>query len=195
MAEQTLEKRLVVAGLEALRELGGEALVQILLSQAGTPDIARGSAHERVPLDEYLRYRDAAIDFLRESFCGMAFETGRLVARSMRRDHDDPIRALLTNDGDAASKLPLLGQAAVLGARKYSGAVRAAMRGDDLLVVTIENCPECRGLKRDTPFCFLNQGLITELAEGDLGLRVKTEETKCIAMGDRQCEIQVTEHP
>jgi predicted hydrocarbon binding protein len=193
MADQTLEKRLVVAGLDALREIGGEALVQVLLTQAGTPDIAQGSATDRVPLDEYLRYRDTAIDFLRESFCGTAFETGRLLARSLRRDHEDRLRALLTSYGDTASKLPLIGQAAVLGARNNPGVVRAAMRGDNLLVITIEDCPECRGLKRDTPFCFLNQGLITELAEGDLGIKVKTEETKCIAMGDRQCEIQVTE--
>jgi predicted hydrocarbon binding protein len=193
MADQTLEKRLVVAGLDALREIGGEALVQVLLTQAGTPDIAQGSVTERVPLDEYLRYRDTAIDFLRESFCGTAFETGRLLARSLRRDHEDRLRALLTSYGNTASKLPLIGQAAVLGARNNPGVVRAAMRGDNLLVITIEDCPECRGLKRDTPFCFLNQGLITELAEGDLGIKIKTEETKCIAMGDRQCEIQVTE--
>jgi predicted hydrocarbon binding protein len=188
-----LEKRLVVAGLDALREIGGEALVQVLLSQAGTPDIAEGSASELIPLDAYLRYRDTAIDFLRESFCGTAFETGRLLARSLRRDNEAQLRALLTTYGNTASKLPVIGQAAVLGARNNPGVVRAAMRGDNLLVITIDDCPECRGLKRDTPFCFLNQGLITELAEAELGLKVRTEETKCIAMGDRQCEIQVTE--
>jgi predicted hydrocarbon binding protein len=195
MTEQTLEKRLVAAGLDALREIGGEALVQVLLAQAGTPDIAEGNINERVPLAEYLRYRDTAIDFLRESFCGTAFETGRLLARSLRRDNEAQLQALLASYGDTASKLPLIGQAAVLGARNNPGVVRAAMRGDNLLVITIDDCPECRGLKRETPFCFLNQGLITELAEGDLGLRIKTEETKCISMGDRQCEIQVTERP
>jgi predicted hydrocarbon binding protein len=195
MAEQTLEKRLVAAGLDALREIGGEALVQVLLTQAGTPDIAAGSVTERVPLADYLRYRDTAIDFLRESFCGTAFETGKLLARSLRRDNEAQLRALLTTYGNTASKLPLIGQAAVLGARNNPGVVRAAMRDENLLVITIEDCPECRGLKRDAPFCFLNQGLITELAEGDLGLKVRTEETKCIAMGDRQCEIQVTERP
>jgi predicted hydrocarbon binding protein len=195
MTEQTLEKRLVAAGLDALREIGGEALVQVLLAQAGTPDIAEGNANERVPLAEYLRYRDTAIDFLRESFCGTAFETGRLLARSLRRDNEAQLQALLASYGDTASRLPLIGQAAVLGARNNPGVVRAAMRGDNLLVITIDDCPECRGLKRETPFCFLNQGLITELAEGDLGLRIKTEETKCISMGDRQCEIQVTERP
>jgi predicted hydrocarbon binding protein len=194
MAAQTLEKRVVAAGLDALREIGGEALVQVLLAQAGTPDIGRGGATERVSLDDYLRYRDAAIDFLRESFCGAAFETGRLLARGLRRDRADQLRALLTCDG-STSKLLAIGQAAVLGTRNNPGVVRAALRGTDLLVITIEDCPECRGLKRDTPFCFLNQGLVTELAEGDLGVKVKTEETKCIAMGDRQCEIQVRERP
>lgn len=188
-----MEKRLVLAGLDALREIGGEALVQVLLTQAGTPDIARGSASERLPLDQYLRYRDTAIDFLRESFCGTAFETGRLLARSLRGDNEDELRALVASYGDTASKLPLIGQAVVLGARNTSGVVRAAMRGDHLLVITIEDCPECRGLKRDSPFCFLSQGLVTELAAGDLGVEVETHETKCIAMGDRQCEIQVTE--
>jgi hypothetical protein len=189
---ETLEKRLVAAGLDALREIGGEALVQVLLAQAGTPDIAQGSASETVPLDAYLRYRDTAIDFLRESFCGTAFETGRRLARSLRRDDEAQVRTLLASHGSTASKLPVIGQAAVLGARNNPGVVRAAMKGDELLVITIEDCPECRGLKRDTPFCFLTQGLITELAEADLGLEVKTEEAKCIAMGDRQCEIQVT---
>jgi predicted hydrocarbon binding protein len=194
MAAQTLEKRLVVAGLDALREIGGEALVQVLLAQAGTPHIGRGNATERVSLDEYLRYRDAAIDFLRDSFCGAAFETGRLLARSLLRDHADQLRALRTSAG-TTPKLPALGWVAVLGARNNPGVLRAVLRGDDLLVITIEDCLECRGLKRDTPFCYLNQGLVTEVAEADLGVEVQTEETKCIAMGDRQCEIQVRERP
>jgi predicted hydrocarbon binding protein len=192
VAQETVERGLLIAGLDALRQIGGEALVQVLLGQAGQPDLAEGAAGDRVPLENYLRYRDTAIDFLQDSFCGTAFETGRILARILRRDHRGQLDALLSTFGSAANKLPLIGQAAVLGARGNPGMVRAAMNGTETLVITIEKCPECRGLKRETPFCNLNQGLITELAEGDLGLQVRTEETKCIAMGGRACEIQVT---
>lgn len=191
MAEETVERGLVTAGFDAVRQIGGEALVQVLLAQAGQGDLETGGASDRVPLEAYLRYRDTAIDFLRDSFCGTAFETGRILARILRREHGAQLASLLSSFGNAANKLPLIGQAAVLGARGNPGVVRASMRHPELLVITIEKCPECRGLKRETPFCNLNQGLITELAEGDLGLRVQTEETKCIAMGEKACEIQV----
>jgi len=59
---ETLERAFVLAGLDAVREVGGEALVQILLSQAGTPDLAEGV--DRVPLSRYLHYRNVALDFL-----------------------------------------------------------------------------------------------------------------------------------
>lgn len=192
MAEETLERRLLTGGLEAVRQLGGEALVQILLAQAGQPDFAGPAAPQRVPLADYLRYRDSALEFLREGFCATAFETGRILARSLISEHEGQLKALGAQFAHAPNPLPLIGQAAVLGARGNPGVVRASMRGPDLLVIIIESCPECRGLTRDAPFCFLNQGLMTELAERYLGLRVKTEETRCIATGGRACEIQVT---
>jgi hypothetical protein len=35
VAQETLERRLLLAGLDALRQIGGDALVQVLLTQAG----------------------------------------------------------------------------------------------------------------------------------------------------------------
>lgn len=188
--EETLERRFVRAGLDAARQMGGDALVRALV--AGNPGLADASSAGRVPLDEYLRYRDAAIDILQDSFCTTAFEAGRLLARSLVRENQAHLQALSAPFERAASKLPLIGQAAVLGAQGNPGVVRATMRDPELLIITIENCPECRGLKREWPFCYLNQGLIAEFAQGYLNLRVRTEETNCSALGDRVCEIQVS---
>lgn len=192
MAEESLEKGLVLAGLDALRQIGGDALVQVILTQAGKLEFAEAGLPDRVPIDDYLRYRDTAIGLLQESFCSTAFETGRILVRALRKRNEAQMQALLAQFGRAANKLPLIGQAAVLAAKGNPGSVRAAMSGPDTLVITIENCPECRGLERETPFCFLNQGVITEFAESSLGLRVHTEEKRCIAVGDPACEIEVT---
>ena len=189
MKEETIERRLLLGGVEAVRQLGGDALVQILLRSG--QNFEDESAPARVPLADYLRYRDAALDFLQETFCATAFETGRILARSLIGEHEAQLRGLVSQFAEAPNKLPLIGQAAVLGARGNPGNVRATMRGAELLVILIENCPECRGLARDAPFCYLNQGLITELAERCLGLRVEAEETSCMATGGRACEIHV----
>ena len=187
-----LEKGLVAAGLDALREVGGDALVQVILAQVGRPDFADAtSLSERVPIGEYLRYRDTLIDFLDESFCRTAFETGRLLVRSLKHQKEGQIKALVAQFRHAKNKLPLIGQAAVLAAKGNPGVVRAAMDGEDRLLITIENCPECRELKRATPFCTINQGVITEFAELHLGLAVQTREISCISMGAPQCVIEV----
>jgi predicted hydrocarbon binding protein len=163
-----------------------------MLTQAGKPELAEEDGAARVPLDDYLRYRDVALDLLHESFSSTAFETGRILARRLRRENEDQVRALVAGFDHAPSKLPLIGQAAVLGAQGNPGVVRAAMRDPDHLVVTIERCPECRGLRRPSPFCFLNQGLITEFAADSLRVRVDTRETQCLAVGDGACEIHVS---
>ena len=187
-----LEKALVVAGLEALREVGGESLVQIILVQAGRPDFGDvSSMSERIPIDEYLRYRDTVIDFLGDSFGRTAFETGRHLVRSLKHQREGEIKALLAHFRYAKNKLPLIGQSAVLAAKGNPGVVRAGMKGEDRLVITIERCPECRGLSLTSPFCTLNQGVITEFAEAYLGLAVATRETMCMATGAAHCEIEV----
>jgi len=193
MAEgESLEKQLVVAGLDALREVGGDALVEVILSQAGEAGLAYSdSLEERIPLDQYLHYRDTVLDFLGDSFSSTAFETGRLLVRTLKHEREGQIKALIAQFRHAPNQLPAIGQVAVLAAKGNPGTVRASMKGDDLLVITIANCPECRQLKRATPFCYLNQGVITEFAEAHLGLEVQTEETRCMALGDAQCEIEV----
>jgi hypothetical protein len=190
---ETLEKGLVVAGLESLRQIGGETLVQVLLGQSGMNNFAHlETLPDQVPLEEYLHYRDTLLEFLQESFCMIAFQTGQILMRRLNQEKGSQVKRLIEQFQYAANKLPAIGQAAVLAAKDNPGAVRAAMRSEKLMVITIDNCPECRKLKRNAPFCYLNQGLLTEFADMYLGLQVKTQETKCIAMGDACCEVEVT---
>jgi hypothetical protein len=128
LVEETLERRLLLAGLDALRQIGGDALVQVLLTQAGKPELAEAGGAVRVPLDDYLRYRDSALGLLHESFSSTAFETGRILARRLRRENEGQVRALVASFDHAPNKLPLIGQAAVLAAQDNPGVVRAAMR-------------------------------------------------------------------
>jgi predicted hydrocarbon binding protein len=193
LAEQeSLQAGLVRAGFEALRQIGGEALVQILLAQAGElglDDLA--SSKTRIPIEQYLRYRDAALDFLGDSFAATSFETGKIVVRTLEHEQPQQLRWLLDQYKHAASQLPLIGQAAVLAAKDNPGKVTAKMASKDVLHIIIEHCPECRGLRRTTPFCYINQGVISEFASLFLNLQVATKETRCMATGDERCEIEV----
>jgi predicted hydrocarbon binding protein len=194
MPVESLQASLVLAGFDALRQVGGDALVQILLAQAGElglDDRAAGDA--RIPIEQYLRYRDAALDFLGPSFASTAFETGKIVVHTLKKDRPQEITWLLNQYKHAASKMPLIGQAAVLAAKDNPGKVTAKMKTKDVLLIAIEGCPECRGLKRETPFCYINQGVISEFASLFLGITVATHETRCMALGDERCEIEVVE--
>jgi predicted hydrocarbon binding protein len=191
---ESLERGLVRAGLDALRQLRGDAVVRVIVNEAvaqGRTD--HGGEPSRFPIVDYVRYRDAVLGYEGESFGEVAFETGRTLVRNLRHRKVDEIRALIAQLGSAPTRLAVIGQAAVLAAKDNPGVVRAAMKGDGLLVITIEKCPECRGLKRETPFCFLNQGIITEFAARYLDVRVRTQETACIAMGAPRCEVEVTQ--
>lgn len=190
---ESLERGLVLAGLEALRQLRGDAVLRVVLGQAVSQDRPGRDNGHGVPIVDYLRYRDAVMDYIGEGFEDVAFETGRTLVRNLRHRKVDEVRALIRHLGSAPSRLAVIGQAAVLAARDSPGVVRAVMDGDGLLVVTILKCPECRGLKREMPFCFLNQGIITEFAERYLGVRVRTQETACIATGAAFCRIEVRE--
>lgn len=190
---ETLEKELVVAAMDALREIGGEDLVQVLLWQADRLDFASAETlSDRVPVEQFLQYRDTAIDFLQASFCATAFQAGQHLLKNLQSDKVEQVKKLIGQFKYSANKLPAIGQAAVLAAKGNPGIVRATMKNKDLLVVTIENCPECRNLQADGPFCYINQGVITEFAEKYLNLQVQTEEVKCSAMGDPACEIEVS---
>jgi predicted hydrocarbon binding protein len=190
---ESLQAGLVIAGFDALRLIGGEALVQILLVHAGEVGLdSQASRAARIPIEQYLNYRDAALDFLGESFISTAFETGKNLVRKLQQDRPPEMQWLLDQYKHAASQLPLIGQAAVLAARGNPGSVTAKMKSNDALLIVIERCPECRGLKRETPFCSINQGVISEFASLFLGLRVATKETRCMAMGHPRCEIEVT---
>lgn len=185
-----LERSIVLAGLDALRKSGGDTVVRALLLNAAAQE--REDFPKTVAIVDYLRYRDAALEFLGDRFKDVAFETGRNLVRNFHHKKVNEIRRLIASFEGSKEKLPLVGQAAVLAAKGNPGVVRAQMRGKSLLLITIESCPECRGLSRETPFCFLNQGIITEFADRYLGLRVGTEETACIATGAPICEIHVT---
>jgi predicted hydrocarbon binding protein len=183
LAEQeSLQAGLVRAGFEALRQIGGEALVQILLAQAGElglDDLASSTA--RIPIEQYLRYRDAALDFLGDSFASTSFETGKIVVGKLEHERPQQLAWLLDQYKHAA----------VLAAKDNPGKVTAKMASRDVLHIIIEHCPECRGLRRTTPFCYINQGVISEFASLFLNLQVATKETRCMAMGDERCEIEV----
>jgi len=182
-----------MAGFDALRVIGGEALVQILLAHAGELGLDdQASRDARIPIEQYLHYRDAALDFLGDSFASTAFETGRNLVRKLKEDRPPEMLWLLEQYKHAASQLPLIGQAAVLAAKGNPGSVTAKMKSKDLLLIAIERCPECRGLQRKKPFCSINQGVISEFASLFLNLQVATKETRCMAMGDQRCEVEVT---
>jgi predicted hydrocarbon binding protein len=189
---ESLEAGLVLAGFDALRQIGGEALVQIILVHAGEVGLDQhASADARIPIEQYLRYRDAALDFLGESFTSTSFETGKILVRKLEKDRPQQITWLLDQYKHAANQLPLIGQAAVLAAKDNPGKVTAKMNSNDVLLIAIDGCPECRGLRRNTPFCYINQGVISEFASLFLGLTVVTKETRCMATGDSRCEIEV----
>jgi predicted hydrocarbon binding protein len=189
---ESLQAGLVRAGFDALRLIGGEALVQIVLAQAGETGLDElVSADARIPIEQYLRYRDAALDFLGDSFASTAFETGKNLVRALENDRQRQMTWLLEQYKHAANHLPLIGQAAVLAAEGNPGKVTAKMKTKDVLLITIEHCPECRGLRRHSPFCYINQGVISEFAASSLGLSVITREMRCMAMGDERCEIEV----
>lgn len=189
---ESLQAGLVMAGFDALRLIGGEALVQIVLVHAGEVGLDKyASGEARIPIEQYLRYRDAALDFLGNSFTSTAFETGKNLVRRLEKDRPPQITWLLDQYKHAVNQLPLIGQAAVLAAKDNPGKVTAKMTSNDVLLIAIERCPECRGLKRDTPFCYINQGVISEFASLFLGMHVVTKETRCMALGHERCEIEV----
>src|ERR1043165_9692974 len=93
---ETLEKGLVIAGVEALRQIGGETLVQVVFGQAEMRDFARTETlPDEVSLAEYLRYRDTLLDFLHESFCMVAFQTGQILMRTLHHEKESQIKRLI----------------------------------------------------------------------------------------------------
>ena len=189
---ETLDKGLFIAGLDAVREIGGQELAQLLLEQAGQAEFGHNELlPDRITIDQYIRFRDTALEFLQESYRMTAFNTGRLLTRKLKAEKGNEIEMLVQAFGYAKNRLPVIGQAAVLASKENPGTVHAEMRDTDVLSLTIEDCPECRGLKEKTPFCYLNQGVIAEFAEAYLDLHVVTQEKNCIALGDAVCEIEV----
>jgi predicted hydrocarbon binding protein len=190
---ETLEAGLVLAGFDALRQIEGGAVLRAIMDQALVPALVDAQSQaSRVPIVDYLRYRDAALDYLGESFHAVAFEAGRTLVRNLRHKRLEEVQALIARFRGAGSPLPLIGQAAVLAARGSPGVVRADMTDGAHLSIVIEQCPECRDLQRATPFCFLNQGIVTEFAQRHLGAAVATRETACMAQGAAACQIEVT---
>jgi len=190
-SEETIEKELVLAAIDALKVVGGEKLARIILRAAGKPEFEEGDKlPERIPLADYFRFRDTALGILGNSFGGTAFQAGQVMMRNLKNEKVRQIERLIVRSRSTMNRLPIIGQAAVLAARGNPGIVRGMMRRDTLLI-KIEDCPECRGLQRQTPFCFLTQGLIVEFANSYLNLKVTTRETQCAALGDPFCEIKV----
>jgi predicted hydrocarbon binding protein len=188
----SLERSLVLAGLDALRQNGGDDVVRQILGHAAFGPAEDLGSTGRIAIVDYLRYRDAAVAVLGERFRTISFETGRTLVKNLRHRKVEEIRQLLERLSGNHQTLFQIGQAALLAAKGSPGVVRASFPRDNVLCITIEDCPECRGLKRDSPFCFLNQGLITEFAAAYLKVRVRTEETACMALGDPFCRTEVS---
>lgn len=191
-----LERSLVLAGLDALRQIRGDEVVRTILEQAATSEPEAGNgAPGQVPIVDYLRYRDAALAVLGETFRTIAYETGRTLVRNLQHVKMEQIRKLLERLAGQSNKLFLIGQAATLAAQGSPGVVRAAFEGDETLSITILECPECRGLREASAFCYLNQGMITEFAARYLDTRVLTRETSCMAVGAPFCRTEVSLAP
>jgi predicted hydrocarbon binding protein len=191
-ALENLETGLVLAGLDALRQIGGDEMMRRIVGQATLVGLSDEEGEPGVPIVDYLRYRNTALELLGDTFQTIAFETGRTLVRNLRHRKVDEIRALVQTLGQTENKLFLIGQAAVLAAKENPGIVRASFPSESVLAITIEECPECRGLRRRMPFCFLNQGIITEFADRYLGVKVLTVETKCMAQGSPFCQTEVS---
>ncbi|MFQ5839252.1 MAG: V4R domain-containing protein [Candidatus Methylomirabilales bacterium] len=190
--EESIEKGLVLSAIAALKSVGGDTLVSILFG-ADDPfspaNIER--LPERIPLVEFLRLRDQAIDLLGQSFAGTALQAGREMVKHIPAEKTAFLEQLIRTSRHTLGDLGILGQVALLASQGNPGTVRPSVDREGLLL-RLENCPECRALRWGTPFCFINQGILTEFARRYLNLAVSTTETQCMAMGAPFCAIRIT---
>ena len=59
------------------------------------------------------------------------------------------------------------------------------------VVVEIPDCPYCRGFSTETPACYVEIGLLSQLIEAALGSGYTVKETKCVATGDPVCRFEI----
>lgn len=64
-------------------------------------------------------------------------------------------------------------------------------KGNDKEIVSIENCPVCRGLEAKTALCTVIAGSLSRIKEESTGEKFEVKETKCIATGDSVCEFHI----
>ncbi len=190
--EESIEKGLVLSAITALKGVGGDTLVSILFG-AEDPFAPANLERlpDRIPLSEFLRLRDRAIDLLGRSFAGTALSAGREMIKHVPAEKAALLEQLIRTSRHTLGDLAVLGQAALLASQGNPGTVRPSMDREGLLL-RLENCPECRSLSWETPFCFINQGIVTEFAKRYLNLEVSTTETQCMAMGASFCVIRIT---
>ncbi|MFQ5839900.1 MAG: V4R domain-containing protein [Candidatus Methylomirabilales bacterium] len=192
MNGEFLDRELMATALSALKTMGGENLLRIVTQEAGRPEFAAPERlPTRIPIEDFFLLRDKALQTMGKGFQTWSFLVGQGLLRNLKPEKVEAIRQLVDKSKYAMNELALIGQAAVLGATGSPGSVKTSLDRDRLLI-QIQNCPECRGLQRQaSPFCFINQGVLTEFARRYLDTEVKTSETKCAAMGDPYCEIEV----
>jgi len=58
-------------------------------------------------------------------------------------------------------------------------------------VVEIPDCPHCRGFSTETPACYVEIGLLSQLIEAAVGSGYTVKETKCVATGDPVCRFEI----
>ena len=76
---------------------------------------------------------------------------------------------------------------------KAFSVISLADQDDDTLMISVEVCPICRGIKDPTFSCNFLEGFIEGYAIASLPeYIVQTKETKCIAHGDPSCQFELT---
>ncbi|MFQ5882445.1 MAG: V4R domain-containing protein [Candidatus Methylomirabilales bacterium] len=192
MSEEFLDRELIATAISALKTIGGENLLRIVTQEAGKPEFTTPEQlPARIPIQDFFLLRDKAFQTMGKGFQTWSFLVGQGLLRNLKHEKVEAINQLVDKSKYAMNELAMIGQAAVLAATGNPGSVKTSL-GPDKLLIQIHNCPECRGLNQQAmPFCFINQGMLTEFARRYLSTEVKTRETKCAAMSDPYCEIEV----
>lgn len=72
------------------------------------------------------------------------------------------------------------------------GTTGVTMQEHGKTVVELPDCPYCRGISTETPACYVEIGLLSELLKASVGDGYRVEETQCKARGDAVCRFEIS---
>lgn len=72
------------------------------------------------------------------------------------------------------------------------GTTGVTMQSHGKTVVELPDCPYCRGISTETPACYVEIGLLSELLKASVGDGYRVEETQCKARGDAVCRFEIS---